>query len=458
VKNKDHLPDEVHGALVDYERSRVPHQQARGWFSLSTVFLGICVGIPPMVLGSNLAAGMGFQKAFSAIIWGSLIAMPICVLAAHVGTKSRLSTGMTLKFAFGSIGSRIISGIIALDMFCWAAMNMEIFTDSLRSTSGFAWASHLSKPSLSIGAGLLMVLVTIFGYRSMEKFAFLMVPALLAVVLTYFFYVLHITSVHDVVTRPALSQPIQYATAVSIIAGSYLNLSVLLPDYTRYSKGPIHSAIAVISGLCLGLPLFVLIACYLTAATKQSDFVKLMALQGWGSIVILVIAITCWFHMNSCLYSASLNLSAIIRRAPKWKLTIFGGVIATGVAMFGIVARYVSFLVLLSISVPPISGVYTADYILRRNLYQFGPPEGTGHVRPIAIVSLFTGILTGFMTAGRGDMGFGLFHLTFLPAIDSFLASFACQLILGKLLGERLSKHLERRLDGEGREEFGPES
>jgi cytosine permease len=437
VNNKVQVSDEASGALADYERSRVPAQQARGWFSLSTVFLGICVGIPPMVLGSNLAAGMGFQKAFSAIIWGSLIAMPICVLASHVGTKSRLSTGMMLKFAFGSFGFRIISAIIALDMFCWAAMNMEIFTDSLRSSSGVAWAAHLSKPSLSMAAGLLMIVVTIFGYRSMEKFAFLMVPALLAVVLTYFFYVLYTTTVHDVVARLAFSQPIQYATAVSIIAGSYLNLSVLLPDYTRYSKGPLHSAIAVISGLCLGLPLFVLIASYLTAATKQSDFVKLMALQGWASIVILVVAITCWFHMNSCLYSASLNLSAIVRRAPKWKLTIFGGVLATGVALFGIVARYVSFLVLLSISVPPISGVFTADYILRRNLYQFGPPEGTDRVRPIAIVALFSGILTGFMTTARGDMGFGFFHLTYLPAIDSFLASFTCQLVLGKLLRQQ---------------------
>ncbi len=437
MNNKDHLPAGVGDALVDYERSRVPAQQARGWFSLSAVFLGICVGIPPMVLGSNLAAGMGFHEAFSAIIWSSLIAMPICVLASHVGTKSLLSTGMMLKFAFGSLGARIISAIIALDMFCWAAMNMEIFTDSLRSTSGVAWATHLSKPSLSIGAGVLMIVVTIFGYRSMEKFAFLMVPALLGVVLTYFVYVLHTTSVHDVVARPAFGQPIQYATAISIIAGSYLNLSVLLPDYTRYSKGPLHSAIAVISGLCLGLPLFVLIACYLTAATKEPDFVKLMALQGWGSIVILVVAITCWFHMNSCLYSASLNLSAIIRRAPKWKLTIFAGVLATCVALFGIVARYVSFLVLLSISVPPISGVYTADYILRRNLYQSGPPEGIDRFRPVAIVALFTGILAGFMTTAREDMGFGFFHLTYLPAIDSFLASFACQLVLGKLLLER---------------------
>ena len=442
TKRIDHLQVRD-DALIDYERSRVPAQQARGWVSLSAVFLGICVGIPPMVLGSNLAAGMGFQKAFSAVLWSSLIAMPICVLAAHVGTKSLLSTGMTLKFAFGSLGAQIISAIIAIDMFCWAAMNMEIFTDSLRNTSGMTWAAHLSRPSLSIGAGVLMVVVTIFGYRSIEKFAFLMVPALLAVVLTYFVYVLRTTSIGEVLTRPAFGHPIRYATSVSIIVGSYLNLSVLLPDYTRYSKGPIHSAISVIFGLCMGLPVFVLIACYLTAAALEADFVKLMALQGWGAIVILVVAITCWFHMNSCLYSASLNLAAIIRRTPKWKLTILGGAFATGVALFGIVARYVSFLVLLSILIPPISGVYTADYLLRRRFYEFAQTEDLDRFRPIAIVALFLGIFTGFMTTAREDIGLGLFHLTYLPTIDSFLASFACQFLLGRMLQGRTERKLE---------------
>ena len=430
-------------ALVDYERSRVPAQQARGWLSLSAVFLGICVGIPPMVLGSNLAAGMGFQKAFSAIIWSSLIAMPICVLAAHVGTKSLLSTGMTLKFAFGSLGAQIISAIIAADMFCWAAMNMEIFIDSLRNASGMTWAAHLSRLPLSIGAGILMTVVTIFGYRSIEKFAFLMVPALLAVVLTYFIYVLRTTSVSDVVARPAFGHSIQYATSVSIIVGSYLNLSVLLPDYTRYSKGPIHSAIAVSCGLCMGLPVFVLIACYLTAAAAEADFVKLMTLQGLGAIVILVVAITCWFHMNSCLYSASLNLAAIVRRTAKWKLTLLGGAFATAVALFGIVARYVSFLVLLSILIPPISGVYTADYLLRRHLYEYGSAEGLDRFRPIAIFALFMGIFTGFMTTAREDIGLGLFHLTYLPAVDSFVVSFVCQWALGRLLQRRPERKLE---------------
>ena len=172
-----------------------------------------------------------------------------------------------------------------------------------------------------------MIIVTIFGYRSIEKVSFLMVPALAGVVLSYFFYVFHKSEIHIVLARPAFGRPIDYFTAISVMVGSYLNLSVLLPDYTRYSKAALDSAIAVILGLGLGLPVFVLLAAYLASATGEPDFIKVMILQGWGLAVIVTVAVACWFHMNSCLYSASLNLAAIIPRVPKWKLTVAAGLL-----------------------------------------------------------------------------------------------------------------------------------
>jgi cytosine permease len=415
---------------TDYARSQVPVEQGRSWFKLAAVFVGICVGIPPMVLGADLAAGMGLNKAISVTLWSSLIAMPVCLLAAYVGTKSRLSTGMTLRFTFGVLGAQLISAMIAVDMFCWSAMNMELFADSVGNEARMIWQIHLAKWGLLVGSGLLMTIVTIFGYRSIEKVSFLMVPALSGVVLTYFFYAFHKSEIHNVLARPAFGPPIEYFTALSVMVGSYLNLSVLLPDYTRYSKAAFDSAIAVILGLCLGLPIFVLLAAYLAAATGQPDFIKVMILQGWGSAVIVTVAVACWFHMNSCLYSASLNLAAIIPRVPKWKLTVAAGLLATVVTFVGIVAHYVSFLGIISVLMPPITGVYTADYLGRRKSYTGGDSESVSRYRLSAIASLCIGVLAGFMTTGRQNLGFGLFHLTHLPTIDSFLVSFACQLLL----------------------------
>lgn len=416
--------------LQDYEHSAVPAGQYRGYVSLTLVFVGVCIGIPPLLLGSKLVAGMGMKNAASAILWSSLIATPICLLASHVGLRSRLSTAMTLKYAFGSVGAKVISTIIAVDMFGWFAVNTEIFGESLHSTVRMVLKITLSTPALSVVAGVALTIVTIFGYRSVEKLAFLVVPLLSAVLVAYFVYSLVTTSFAVAMARPPLGQRIAYATAISIVTGSYLNLSVLLPDYTRYAKSGWHAAVAVVVGLCLGLPLVVLIACYLTAATGEADFVKLMLIRGWGLAAIFVIAVTCWIHMNSCLYSASLNLSAIIRRVPKWQLTIVGGVAGTMVAVAGIVERYVSFLTLLSIIVPPISGVYTADYLLRRKTYESNEPDLVDRVRPVSIAALLAGIALGFVTSPRDALGFGVVSLTRLPAIDAFAGAFVFRALL----------------------------
>jgi cytosine permease len=180
----------------------------------------------------------------------------------------------------------------------------------------------------------------------------------------------------------------------------------------------------VILGLFLGLPPFVLMGAYLTAATGEEDFIRVMLLQGWGLAAIAVIALTCWAHMNATLYSASLNLAAIVRRTAKWKLTALAGLAGTVVALIGIISRYVPFLVLLSIVLPPIAGVYTADYTLRRKLYTAGRLDGLGRVHASGVLAWLAGVLIGYMTADSREMGLGLFNLTHLPAIDSYLISF----------------------------------
>jgi cytosine permease len=331
---------------------------------------------------------------------------------------------MTLKFAFGSVGAKVIAAILSLDMFCWFALNTEIFGSSVRSTVTTVVGMHLSKPALIIVAGIVITLVTIFGYRSVEKLAFLAVPLLSGILVSYFVYNLASTSFAAAMVRPPLSKSIAYATAISIVSGSYLNLSVLLPDFTRYAKNGWHAAVAVLVGICLGLPVVVLLACYLTAATGESDFIKLMLIRGWGLAAIFVIAVTCWKNMNSCLYSASLNLASIIRHTPKWKLTVIAGIGGTIVALVGIADRYVSFLILLSIIVPPITGVYTADYLSRKKLYESAELDLLDRWRPLSLVALAAGISLGFATSPRDAMGLGLVRLTGLPAIDTFIGSF----------------------------------
>lgn len=443
------------GVLEDYERTRVPELEGRGLLGMTLVLMSLCVAIPSLLLGAALVEGMGLRRTISATLWGALVGTPICILAAHVGVRSRLSTAMTLKFAFGTAGSKLISAIIALDMFCWFAVNTEIFGTSLRDSAQSIWGLSLAMPLLCVVAGVLMTALTIFGYKAVEKFAYLAVPLLAVVLFSYLISSLMRSSFHEVLARPAFGVPMSYPIGISIVAGTFLSVALLMPDFTRYSKSVTQSALAVVFGLTCGFPPFVLIGAYLTAVSQEKDFVKLMLTAGWGLAAVLIIVLTCWIHMNSCLYSASLNLAAIIPHIPKWKLTMGAGLAGTCIALLGIVDRYVPFLVVLSVVLPPIASVFAADYLLRRNLYRIGSFEGVDRIRPIAAVALFAGILVGFVTTPSGQMGMGLFSLTHLPAIDSFLVAFGCQYLLGKLFvhtpeqePEVIGKSALRRSDG----------
>ncbi|MCI0622705.1 MAG: cytosine permease, partial [Acidobacteria bacterium] len=119
--NDQEKPPGQKRVFEDYERQRVPAEVRRTWWDLTLVYLGVCIAIPSFLLGSALAVGLGFRDTIGATIWGTLIATPICLLASHVGTCTRVSTALTLRLAFGSSGAKLISAIIAVDMFCWFA-------------------------------------------------------------------------------------------------------------------------------------------------------------------------------------------------------------------------------------------------------------------------------------------------------------------------------------------------
>jgi cytosine permease len=435
--------DPATGVLEDYERARVPSHHRRGSIGLTLVVMSLSVAIPSLLLGSALVVGMGLRRAFFATIFGTIVGAPICMLASHVGTRSRLSTAMTLKFAFGSVGSRLISAVIALDMFCWFAVNTEIFGTSLRDVVASIWHTLLGKPVLCVVAGIMMTALTIFGYQAVERFAFLAVPSLVIMLFTYVAISLFKAPFHEITAAPALGKPMSNWVATSLVAGTFLSVAVLLPDFTRYAKSVSHTAASVFVGLCFGFPPFVLIGAYLTAVSREPDFVKMMLLRGWGPAAVVIIVLTCWVHMNSCLYSASLNLAAIVPRVSKWQLTVAAGLGGTFIALFGIVRRYVPFLIILSVVLPPITAVYTADYLLRKRVYRLGELTDLDRFRGLSLLSLFLGIATGFMTTARDDVGLGLFHLTYLPALDSFLAAFVSHLLLGKLAQHLASSDVE---------------
>lgn len=104
-----HATDQI---LEDYARAKVPDREGRSYVELTLVFLAVCVGVPPLLLGSALVAGMGLADkcfCFTTVdrheykpwgLWGGLEGAPNDAILNPGGTQERevrKVTGYPLK-------------------------------------------------------------------------------------------------------------------------------------------------------------------------------------------------------------------------------------------------------------------------------------------------------------------------------------------------------------------------
>jgi cytosine permease len=107
--------------------------------------------------------------------------------------------------------------------------------------------------------------------------------------------------------------------------------------------------------------------------TNNWDAVKIMLGLGWGILGMLVLVLAQWTTNDNNLYSSALAFAVIFRRWPKWVLTLGAGVIGILLALGGIYGQFPNWLMFLGVIIPPIAGIYVADYfVVNRDFYNFG--------------------------------------------------------------------------------------
>ena len=101
-----------------------------------------------------------------------------------VGARSKLSTYLILRYSFGTAGYRFANFLIALVMFFWFAILCNLFGAAAEEVTSIVTGIDFSRQWLGVLGGLIMVGVTIYGFRAIQRMALFMVP-LLAVILLY---------------------------------------------------------------------------------------------------------------------------------------------------------------------------------------------------------------------------------------------------------------------------------
>jgi len=349
----------------DYATRPVPeHKTYSGW-RVGFVLGGIGIALPALLSGAEVGKALGYEKSLMAFTVAGLLVTGLAILSGWVGMRSRLSTYMLLRFSFGSLGARIVSLTFAFAQFGWFGVNAYFFGAAAASAGTATIGVSYSDEVYIILGGVLMTAATVFGFKALDKLAMVVFPLLVTVLAVMMAHTFSGASVSEVVSLPG-DRSMSFGQAVTALAGGIIVGVLLVPDLTRYARGPIDVVIAVLIALAMIEPLVHVAASGPALRYDQTDPLALMLAAGLGVFAFFFLIVASLTTNAVNLYGSGLSLAAVFPKVPEWTFVIVAGVVGTALAILDISDVFIDFLVWQSVIFSSVLGVYVVDYFLIR--------------------------------------------------------------------------------------------
>jgi cytosine permease len=329
-------------------------------------------------------------------------------LTAAVSVRTRLTTYLLVQRSFGRSGASLINVIMALVHFGWFGVNVSFFGDAMVAAMHEVLGVSGSFTAYVLAGGMLMALTTIYGFRALDRLALIAVPILAVILIIVLVLALRR---HGIVVepRPAPPVPMDFGLALTSMIGSNMMTVATMPDLTRYVRSRSQALVGMLLSFPLATPLLMFVAAAPSLASGETDIMRIIVGFGLGVPALLVLILSTWTINAANLYSASLSLTATFPRVAQWKFTLLAGACGSLLAVAGIIDKFVSFLLLLGVIIPPIAAIYVIDALSSRSA---------------ATTVRWPAIVTWLASAGIALLAYaGYFTLTTVPAADATLAA-----------------------------------
>lgn len=389
---------ELQALTRDYSREPVPDQAAVGGVRIALIVIGFAIALPVLLAGSEIALALGFARSIRAFLVGGAVLAFIGCITAYIGARTRLSTYMIIQFSFGVRGARIVNLLIAFTLFGWYAVSAFLFGQAAHNAFIEIYGMNLGETPFTVIGSLLMVLTTLWGFKGLDKLSLFAVPLMATFLAAVVWFSLRVAGWKAIVS--STGDGMSEAVAASLVIGSYVVGAILLPDLTRYARQARDGVLAALIALGVAFPCIFVVAAIPSLAIGEKDLVVIMMGLGMGVPALAMIIFATWTSNANNLYSTSLTLAAVFTSWEKWKLTVVAGLLGTVLATLGVMNHFSDFLLLLGVCIPPIAGVYIADFFfVRRGEYSLQMLAGQRAVNEKAFVAWLLGSLVGYASA-----------------------------------------------------------
>ncbi len=397
----------------EFMLTAVPDEATIAAYRIGVMLVAANISLPVFVLGGQLGAGMGVWNTVVASAWGGIILTILAGICGYVGARSRLTTYVLINRAFGRRAGELVNVVLSISTIGWFAVIVILFARTMMQILGDGTGSAILMTCAVAGAAI-MVVTTLAGFKRINSYSNVTLP-LKMLLLAWTVY----AAIERHGTALPLSTPktqtIDQTSAISFIVGAWIVGAVTAPDLSRFARRPMAGALASSLGLGVGYPLILIAASIPAALTGNTDMIGTMLGLGLGTAALTVIMLSAWTNGTINLYSGTLVLSAVFPRKRFMHLTLAGGTIGLVAAVTGLAEQILPFLELLSITIPPIAGVYISRYFLDLDPRRDPPPLVNWNLNAI--------LSSGFGIAFAGLSARFNFSLSGISAVDSLVAS-----------------------------------
>jgi cytosine permease len=404
----------------DFAFEPVPDNNTVSGLRIALVLTGIIIALPSFIIGANLGATLGFRRGALAIIFGGLVLTAIAFATGTVGARTRLTTAMIARQTFGTFGGRIVSGILAIACLGWFGVTAEVFGQSIHEILLTLDWDYLPRSAYIVLGGLFMVVTTLFGFTALQRLSTVTVP-LLALLITYTAVIAMRGSPSSAALLGSGSNDTGLGDGVSAIVGSLAVAVTIFPDLCRFSQRPRDAWLAALLTYAVAMPVILMLAMIPSIIMHERNLIIIMTTLGLGIPALGLLVVKAWATNSGNLYVASLSAANLLSSRRQKLIIASAGCLGTLVAVLGVTERLVPFLVALGVSIPPVAGLYVADFWTRRVSYDHK------RIPPALNIPAFGCWLFGIAIAVAARAG--VLALSSVSAIDSMLVAAGSYLI-----------------------------
>jgi cytosine permease len=418
-------------AAHEYAGSTVPASAVVSGWQVAITKLGVVVALPGFVMGAQVGTTLGLKAGALSMALGGVVLMVMGSLTGAVAVRSRLSTSLITQFAFGRRGGRLVNAVLAITLLGWFGVTAEIFADSVKGIVTSLDLAAWPVQTYAVLGGALMVVTTIYGFSALRRLSDVTIPLLLITLLVATYQSLQSSSLGELAARPGTRSDL--TLGISAVVGGLSAGICVFPDLCRFARNPAHAFLAAALTYAVGLPVVLALAAIISVGAGSQDLITILITLGLGIPALLLLVFKAWTTNAGNLYSASLGLATIFPGPSRTVLVIAAGSIGILLSALGITAFLIPFLLLLSITIPPIAGIYVADFFLvRAQQYDLDRLAQEPAASVPAFAAWIAGVAIAAATSGK------LFTLTGMPAADSIASSSLLYLLLAKYMSPRL--------------------